>query len=90
MAWFICGACLGSFLNVVVYRVPRDLSVVRPASRCPHCTARIPWSQNLPILGWLYLKGAGKMLWEKNPASVFLGRVIHGSYVCLGLLQFYT
>ena len=72
------GACLGSFLNVVVYRVPRDLSVVRPASRCPHCTARIPWSQNLPILGWLYLKGRAKCCGKKILLRYFLVELFTG------------
>ena len=83
------GACLGSFLNVVVYRAPRDLSVIRPASRCPHCSARIPWSQNLPILGWLFLKGRAKCCGNKILPQVFLGRIIHGSYLCLGMLCVY-
>jgi leader peptidase (prepilin peptidase)/N-methyltransferase len=51
------GALLGSFLNVVVYRVPRGLSVVAPPSSCPGCAARIaPWD-NVPVLSWLLLHG---------------------------------
>jgi leader peptidase (prepilin peptidase) / N-methyltransferase len=84
------GACLGSFLNVVVYRVPRDLSVVRPASRCPHCTARIPWSQNLPILGWLYLKGRAKCCGKKILLRYFLVELFTGlmfAWVCYSFIQ---
>jgi leader peptidase (prepilin peptidase)/N-methyltransferase len=51
------GACLGSFLNVVAYRVPRELSVIRPRSSCPACKKPIPWFLNLPVLGWIILKG---------------------------------
>ncbi len=54
---FFVGSCLGSFLNVVAYRVPRELSVVRPGSSCPSCKKPIPWFLNLPVLGWIILKG---------------------------------
>lgn len=57
---FFTGCCLGSFLNVVAYRVPRDLSIIRPGSCCPNCSSPIPWSLNLPILGWLILKGRAR------------------------------
>ncbi|EXG81056.1 prepilin signal peptidase PulO-like peptidase [Cryptosporangium arvum DSM 44712] len=53
----VLGLVVGSFLNVVVYRVPRAQSLVRPASHCPACTAPIrPW-HNVPVLGWLVLRG---------------------------------
>jgi len=52
------GACTGSFLNVVVYRLPREcMSVVRPRSRCPRCASAIAWFDNLPVLSWLVLRG---------------------------------
>ncbi len=51
------GLIWGSFLNVVIHRVPRGESVVRPASKCPHCGAPIrPWN-NVPVLSWLLLRG---------------------------------
>jgi leader peptidase (prepilin peptidase)/N-methyltransferase len=54
---FILGAVIGSFLNVVIYRVPREESIVSPPSRCPNCGANIrPW-QNIPILSYLFLGG---------------------------------
>lgn len=53
---FVFGAVVGSFLNVVIARVPKGLSVVRPASRCPRCLAPIAWYDNLPILSWLLLR----------------------------------
>jgi leader peptidase (prepilin peptidase) / N-methyltransferase len=53
----VLGALVGSFLNVVVYRVPRGESVVSPGSRCPRCHAAIrPWD-NVPVLSWLALRG---------------------------------
>lgn len=54
---FMLGAVVGSFLNVVVYRLPRGLSVVRPASRCPACGVPIAPRDNLPMVGWLLLAG---------------------------------
>lgn len=51
------GACVASFLNVVAWRVPRGESIVRPPSHCPVCNAPIKWWQNIPILGWLFLRG---------------------------------
>ncbi len=52
----IVGASIGSFLNVVVARVPAGLSIVRPRSRCPRCLAPIAWHDNLPLVSWLLLR----------------------------------
>ena len=51
------GACVGSFTNVVVWRLPRQESVVFPGSHCPKCGHAIRWHDNLPVLGWLLLRG---------------------------------
>lgn len=53
----VVGACVGSFLNVCVHRWPEDKSVVSPPSACPACGARIKWYDNVPVLGWLWLRG---------------------------------
>ncbi|USN98762.1 MAG: prepilin peptidase [Phycisphaeraceae bacterium] len=54
---FALGACMGSLINVLVYRIPKGLSVVTPPSRCPSCDTRLTWRENIPILGWLLLRG---------------------------------
>ncbi|MFZ4403702.1 MAG: prepilin peptidase [Pseudobdellovibrionaceae bacterium] len=54
---FVLGACLGSFANVVIYRMPEGLSVVKPRSRCPQCKTQLKWIDNIPILGWVFLRG---------------------------------
>lgn len=51
------GAAVGSFLNVCVYRWPRELSVISPRSACPSCQEPIAWHHNIPILGYLILRG---------------------------------
>jgi leader peptidase (prepilin peptidase)/N-methyltransferase len=53
----VIGACVGSFLNVVAWRLPRRESLVLPASHCPRCGVPLAWHQNLPVLGWLRLRG---------------------------------
>jgi leader peptidase (prepilin peptidase)/N-methyltransferase len=61
--WFIrllalaLGAAWGSFFNVAIYRWPRGMSVVRPPSHCPACNAPVRWYLNVPILGYLFLRG---------------------------------
>ncbi len=54
---FFIGACIGSFLNVCIYRIPESLSIVRPGSMCPSCRAPIRCYDNIPILSYLWLRG---------------------------------
>ncbi|MGZ4731602.1 MAG: prepilin peptidase [Terriglobales bacterium] len=56
-AIFVLGLAFGSFLNVCIYRLPRDLSVVRPRSTCPRCDYLIRAYDNIPVLSWLILRG---------------------------------
>ena len=53
----LIGACVGSFLNVVIYRLPAGESLVKPASHCPKCGHSLAWFENVPVLGWLWLGG---------------------------------
>src|SRR5215471_12104185 len=52
---FLAGLLIGSFLNVCIYRLPRDLSVVRPRSYCPHCEKTIAWHDNIPVVSYFAL-----------------------------------
>lgn len=54
---FALGISVGSFLNVVIYRIPAGLSLLHPPSRCPKCLKRLKAYDNVPVLGWLRLKG---------------------------------
>jgi leader peptidase (prepilin peptidase) / N-methyltransferase len=62
--WLVCssilGALVGSFLNVVAYRLPLKISLVYPGSRCPSCKTPLGPTENIPILGWLLLRGRCK------------------------------
>ncbi len=54
---FAFGSAIGSFLNVVVYRLPAGLSILWPPSRCPKCLNRLRLYENVPVFGWLWLRG---------------------------------
>lgn len=62
------GASVGSFLNVVIYRLPKNESVVTPRSTCPSCHKLIAWYYNIPIFSWLYLRG--KCAYCKSKISI--------------------
>ncbi|MDH7492504.1 MAG: prepilin peptidase, partial [Candidatus Saccharicenans sp.] len=64
----VVGLVWGSFLNVVIYRLPRDLSLVRPPSSCPRCGRRIKWYDNIPVLSYVMLGGQCRFCGEKISA----------------------
>jgi leader peptidase (prepilin peptidase)/N-methyltransferase len=64
---FAVGAIVGSFLNVVIYRLPLGISIVYPPSRCPKCEKLIRWYDNVPIFGWILLRGRCRQC--HNPIS---------------------
>ncbi|WP_345973523.1 prepilin peptidase [Sulfurimonas diazotrophicus] len=84
------GALFGSFLNVVIYRIPRGESVVFPASHCPHCGTNLkPW-HNVPVLSWLMLRGrcafCGVPISAQYPLIELLSAAIAAAlYLKLGL-----
>lgn len=65
---FLVGAVVGSFLNVVIHRLPRRMSIVRPRSSCPSCGAAIRWYDNIPVLSWLVLRARCRAC--RSPISV--------------------
>lgn len=72
---FMIGACVGSFVNVVAYRLPREISIVTPRSFCPQCDRSIPWWANLPILAYLGLRGRCLMCGAAIPFRYFLTEI---------------
>lgn len=53
----IVGLCVGSFLNVLIYRVPNEISIIKPDSHCPICKNKLKWWHNIPVFSWLFLGG---------------------------------
>jgi leader peptidase (prepilin peptidase)/N-methyltransferase len=79
---------VGSFLNVVVYRVPRGESVVFPPSRCPHCGRGLHSWENIPVVSWLFLRGRCASC--KAPISIRypLLEAMTGALFALSILEF--
>jgi leader peptidase (prepilin peptidase)/N-methyltransferase len=75
---FVFGSMVGSFLNVCIHRMPRDLSVIRPPSHCPKCSYSIPWFLNIPIITWLTLRGQCKNCSESISIRYLLVEVFTG------------
>ena len=90
---FALGACLGSFLNVCAYRLPRGMSVVFPPSTCPACGRRIPLYRNIPVFTWLWQRGKTScccssipscyVIWEIG-AGLAMVALVQGLWYLLG------
>ena len=50
---FIIGNCIGSFLNVVIYRLQNNFSIIKPRSFCPKCKTKLSWRENIPLISYL-------------------------------------
>jgi leader peptidase (prepilin peptidase)/N-methyltransferase len=78
------GLILGSFLNVVIFRLPREcMSIVRPRSRCVTCLRWIPWTENIPVLSWLALRGRCRGCGVRISARYPLVELLTGGLVLL-------
>jgi len=88
---FVIGASVGSFLNVVIYRLPRDLSIVRPRSMCPACKTLIPFYDNIPILSWLMLLGKCRKCKAKiSPRYIIIEFLTAVLFVAVYVIYFQT
>jgi len=87
---FLMGLCIGSFLNVCIYRLPESKSIVHPRSMCPNCDTRIPFYDNIPLFSYLWLKGQCRRCKVKismrYPMVELLGGLVAlGTYLRFGL-----
>ena len=87
---FMFGAVCGSFINVLVYRLPRGMSVVRPPSTCPKCNTRLTWRENFPVLGWLRLRGRCRYCETPiSPEYVIIEVIVGLLFAALWVLWFF-
>jgi len=78
LVFFVFGSMVGSFLNVVIHRLPLEQSIVSPPSHCPHCKYSIPWFLNVPLLTWLWLGGKCKNCSAPISVRYFLVELLTG------------
>jgi leader peptidase (prepilin peptidase)/N-methyltransferase len=86
---FVFGALWGSFFNVAIYRWPRGMSVVKPPSHCPACGAAVRWYLNLPILGYVLLRGRARCCGAKM-TSRYVWVELLGAVLCSAVAQRYV
>jgi len=85
---FAFGSCIGSFLNVCIYRIPENISIVFPGSSCPSCKTAIPFYLNIPILSYVFLMGKCKFCKTKISARYPLIEALTGIFALLLFLKF--
>ncbi len=84
--FFICGLVIGSFLEVVIYRVPRKISIVRPGSYCPSCKGKIAFYDNIPLISYVLLRGRCRNCKVRIPPKTFVIELLTG---LLFILNYY-
>ena len=87
---FIFGLLMGSFYNVCIYRIPEDISIVKPPSHCPYCNHRLSYLDMIPVLSHLFLKGkcrycGEKISWRYSLVELLTGAMFLVSYLRLGV-----
>ena len=66
---FVIGCCVGSFVNVLFYRMPLGQSIILPRSRCSSCKYQLKWFDNIPIISWFFLRGQCRNCKKNIPLS---------------------
>jgi leader peptidase (prepilin peptidase)/N-methyltransferase len=85
---FIFGLCIGSFLNVCIYRLPESKSIVQPRSMCPHCGTLIRFYDNIPILSYIALKGKCRHCSASIALRYPLVELISGAFALVVFLKY--
>lgn len=85
---FIIGSIAGSFLNVCIYRLPKNKSIVAPRSYCPNCKTSIRWHDNIPILSYLMLGGRCRACKARISFRYFLVEVLTASLILMLFMAF--
>src|SRR5580692_6803300 len=88
VAFFVLGSIVGSFLNVCIYRMPLEQSIVSPPSHCPHCNYSIPWYLNIPLFTWLFLRGKCANCGAPISIRYFLVELLTGVIFALSWIAF--
>src|SRR3989338_3131722 len=86
--WFLIGACLGSFLNVVIHRLHAGESFIRGRSHCPHCRRTLPWADLIPLISFALLRGRCRFCREKIAAQYPAVELAAGLLLALGAWRF--
>jgi leader peptidase (prepilin peptidase)/N-methyltransferase len=85
---FLFGLAIGSFLNVCIYRMPHDLSIVKPSSFCPKCSSKIKWYHNIPVLSYIILGGKCAYCGENISVTYPLIEILSGLVFLINFLIF--
>ncbi|HHY85854.1 MAG TPA: prepilin peptidase [Verrucomicrobia bacterium] len=88
VVFFVFGCMVGSFLNVVIHRLPLDQSVISPPSHCPHCRYSIPWYLNIPLVTWVVLRGRCRNCGAPISLRYFLVELLTGAMFLMSWLGF--
>ena len=84
----IFGLCIGSFINVCIYRIPQKKSIVSPGSRCPDCETPIRFYDNIPVISYLWLKGKCRYCGVRISARYPMVEILSGAFAFLISLKF--
>ena len=84
----LIGLSFGSFMNVLIVRVPKDLSIVKPSSYCPQCMEDLTWKDNIPLLSYILLKGRCRYCGKRIPLMYPVTELITGLLFIMVYLKF--
>lgn len=85
----LVGLCVGSFLNVVIYRLPNDMSLSKPASHCPKCDYTLKWYDNIPVLSYIFLGGKCRKCREPISPRYMIVELLNAAFWLLSVALFW-